>query len=247
MNYVDPILRYLSGEFSPEEAKAFLESMNSNEELKQEFNEISTAYELIREQLVERDTRAFREKLLESMDREIQPSLSLRGRNRRWWLSLAALAATLAIVLSIWLKPSGKERLLSRFYTPDQDPVVLALQQDTRGIREEGVLYYRNERYREAMISLEPLVREKSGNEQILLFYLLSVMELDREDEIIEFLLSWEFQAMNMTDQALRWYASLALMKTDRLEESRAMLRALKLEPGPYQSDAENLLKLLLK
>jgi len=247
MNYVDPILRYLSGEFSPEEAKAFRQSMNSNEELKQEFIEISKAYELIREKLVERDTRAFREKLQASMEREIQLSLSPQGRNRRWWLSLAALAATLAIVLSIWLKPSGKERLLSRFYTPDQDPVVLALQQDTRGIREEGILYYRNERYREAMISLEPLVREKSGNEQILLFYLLSVMELDKEEEIIEFLLSWEFQAMNLTDQALRWYASLALLKTDRLEESRAMLRALKLEPGPYQSDAENLLKLLLK
>ena len=110
MNYVDPILKYLSGELSPEEAKSFRENLNSNEGLKQEYEEISAAYELIRQQLIEKDELAFREKLLASMNREIQPSPSISRRNQRWWLSLAALAATLALVLLIWVKPNAKAK-----------------------------------------------------------------------------------------------------------------------------------------
>jgi hypothetical protein len=247
MNYVDPILKYLSGELSPEEAKSFRESLDSNEELKQEYEEISAAYELISKQLLAKDELAFRKKLMASMDRESQPDISTPGRNRRWWISLAAIAATLAIVLLIWIRPTGKEWVLSRFYSPDQDPVVLALFQNTRGPQEEGILYFRNERYGEAMQSLEALISERTSNKQILLCYLLSAMELDREEEIINQLLSWEFQAKNPGDQALSWYASLALYKADRPEEARSILHALTLESGPYQSDAENLLNLLLK
>jgi len=247
MNYVDPILKYLSGELSAEEAKSFRDSLNSNEELKQEYEEISAAYELISRQLVEKDELAFREKLLAAMDREIQPSPLTSRRNRRWWLSLVALAASLAILLIIWVKPGGTQSMLSRFYAPDQDPVVLALLQDTRGPSEEGILLYKNKRYGEAMRVLGSLSEKNTRDKAVLLCYLLSAMELDREDEVMDQQGSWDFQFDLLPDQTLGWYVSLALIKNDRLEEARSMLKALKMESGPYQSDAENLLKLLLK
>jgi hypothetical protein len=97
------------------------------------------------------------------------------------------------------------------------------------------------------MLSLEALVSDSTTNKLILLCYVISAMELDKEEEIMDQLVIWDLQAKNINDQALSWYASLALIKTDRLEEARSMLHSLTLESGPYQSDAENLLKLLLK
>ncbi len=247
MNYVDPILKYLSGELSQDEENSFREDLASKADLKKEFEEVSAAYGFIRDQLVERDELAFKQKLLEAMDREIQPPFIPPSRNRTWWLSLVALAASLAIVWLVFQSPSEEERLISKYYSPDQDPVILAFNQDTRGEQEEGIQYYRNEQYREAMQTLDALISETTDNKVYPLFYLLSALELDKEGEVIELILKLELEQALLPDQAISWYATLALIKLDRLEEARSVLAPLSKETGPYRSDAENLLKHLLK
>jgi tetratricopeptide (TPR) repeat protein len=247
MNYVDLILKYLSGELSPDEVKSFQKDLASNAELQKEYEEVSAAFELIRDQLQLRDELSFRKKLLEAMDHVPPPSDLPARRIRPWWYVLLAVAATLAILLVISLDAPGNERLWSRYYKPETDPVLLAYHQDTRGERDAAIVQFQSGNYREAMRMLGPLVSKAPENKGLLLYYLLSAMELDRQGEVIDTLLAVPLELTHLADQALSWYGTLALIKSDRRQEAIKMLDALLEEPGPYQSRAEKLLKLLLK
>jgi tetratricopeptide (TPR) repeat protein len=247
MNYVDRIIRYLSDELSRDEASSFKEELAHNGELKKEFETVSAAYDLIRDQLQRRDEKAFRQKLLEAMDREVPASVSTGHRIRPWWYIPLALAGCVAVLLVVFLDQTGSEKILTRYYTPDQDPVLLAYNQDTRGEQERGILYFRNGRYSEAMEILESRMWEEQDNKLLLLYYLLSAMELDRESEVIDRVIISNPANAYLPDQAITWYTTLALIKSDRREEALKMLAPLAKEPGPYRSDAEKLKKILLK
>lgn len=247
MNYVDLILKYLSGELSPEEEYSFEEELNSNDGLQKEYTEVSKAYELIKDQLQKRDEIAFRQKLLEAMDHEVAPSSSTRYRIRPLWYIPMALAASLAILWVLVLNQRGNEKILTMFYAPDQDQVLLAYMQDTRGEQEAGIVHFRNGSYGEAMKALEPRMSKEPDNKVLLLYYLLSAMELDREDEVLPRALTAKLEDGHLPDQAISWYSTLALIKADRQEEAVKTLVPLTKDTGPYRFHAEKLLKLLLK
>lgn len=247
MSYVDHILKYLSGELSPEEEYSFKEELKSNEDLQKEFAELSSAYELIRDQLQKRDEVAFRQKVQEAMDHKKNPSPSFALKIRSFWYIPMALAASLAILWVLVLNQTDNEKILSLFYAPDQDPVLLAYMQETRGEQEAGILNYRNGSYSEAMKILERQMKEDPDNKILLLYYLLSAMELDREEEVLPLALNATLEYAHLPDQAIGWYSTLALIKTDRREEAKKTLGPLTEDSGPYRSHAEKLLKLLLK
>jgi tetratricopeptide (TPR) repeat protein len=247
MNYVDPILKYLSDELGPDEKKAFEEDLVSNASLKEEFEEVSAAFELIRDQLQQRDELSFRQKLMEAMDREPTGSAKSPRGLRPLGYMLLALVATVAALLVIFTRPPENEKLISRYFVPGKDPVLMAYHQNTRGGQAAGTLLYRNGRYEEAMLSLEPAIAEDPGNKVLMLYYLLSAMELDREAEAMDPVLKADLELAQPTDQALAWYLSLALVKSDRRQEALKQLDLLAEVPGPYLSPAEKLQKLLLK
>ena len=247
MNYVDLILRYLSGELSPEEARDFEHELASNEEFKKEFAELSAAHDLIRVQLQHRDEQTFRRKLSTAMDREPHSSASLGYRIRPGWYLLMALAASLALLLVVKLPPRTNERIIARYYAPDQDQLLQVLDQDTRGEQEAGILFFRNHRYSEAMDLLETRWLETPENKKFLLYYLLSAMEADREGEAMDRIMGVKLEADLPPDRAISWYGSLALIKSDRRKEALEMLEPLIEVPGPYRSGAEKLKKILLK
>ena len=247
MNYVDRILKYLSDDLGPGEKKDFEGDLASDAELKKEFEEVSAAYELIRDQLQKRDELSFRQKLLEAMDHDPPPSAIPSRGSRPLGYMLLALAATMAILLVIFIQPYDNHKIIRKYYVPEKDPVLLAYLQDTRGVQEAGILFYRNGRYDEAMKSLEPLVTEDPDNRVLMLYFLLSAMELNREAEAIDPVLDLDLEFVQPTDQALAWYMALALVKSDRREEALRMIDLLLEVPGPYLSPAEKLRKHLLK
>jgi tetratricopeptide (TPR) repeat protein len=247
MNYVDLILKYLSDELGPDEKNAFEGDLASNAELQKEFEDVSAAYELIRDQLQKRDELSFRQKLLKAMDHEPPPSAIPSKGARPLRYMLLALAATAAILLVIFTRPIDNQKIINRYYVPDKDPVLLAYLQDTRGSQEAGILFYRNGRYDEAMKSLEPVIAEDPDNRVLMLYYLLSALELNREAEVIEAVQELDLEPAQPTDQALAWYMALALVKSDRREEALQAIVMLVEVPGPYLSPAEKLRKLLLK
>ena len=247
MSYVDLIIKYLSGDLSHEEANSFEKELESNDALKEAFEEQSAAFELIRDQLQKRDQQAFRAKLQEAMSHDAPISASRKVSLRSWWYIPSSVACSLAILFIILMNHPGNDRLLSRYHHPTKDPVVQAFYQDTRGTNEAGIIQYHQGNYAKAMELLSIRITQDSDSKMIFLYYLLSAMEVDREQEVLELITLEHSSSMNLLDQSISWYSTMALIKSDKRRAALEKLHPLTEHEGPYQNDAIKLEKVLLK
>ena len=247
MNYIDHIIKYLSDDLSREEAATFEKELESNKELREAFEEYSAAYELIGDQLQKRDQKEFRTKLREAMSHNPPISDSRKAGFRSWWYIPPAVACSLAIFLIFLLSHPGNERIFAKYHHPTKDPVVLAFNQDTRGEVEPGIAYYHQGNFQQSLKLLSGRIIQERDNKLIMLYYLLSAMELDRQQELMELISIEHSTPMDMLDQSICWYSSLALIKSDRREAALEKLHPLTELTGPYQNDAIKLEKVLLK
>lgn len=246
MSYVDLIIKYLSGDLSQEESRSFEKELESNDALRETFEEHSAAFELIRNQLQRRDLEAFKTKLAEAMS-EDAPNKMPRKPGRRLWFLPPAIACFLALILIVFLGRPGNERVLARYYHPDKDPFVLACYQETRGGIEPGITQYRQGNFATALDQLSARNSEEEDNKMILLYYLLTAIELDRQEEVLDLVRLEGADPPDLLEQSLSWYSAMGLIKSDRREAALKMLQALIQQEGPYQSDAIKLEKVLLK
>jgi hypothetical protein len=246
MSYVDLIIKYLSGDLSSEESRAFESRLESDAGLKAAFEEQSAAYQLIREQLQKRDQEVFERKLAEAMDPHVPFASSEKPLQRLWWIP-PAIAGLLALVLILFLHRPGNERLFYRYYDPASDPLVLAYYQDTRGNTEPGINHYRQGNFEKAMDLLAVRISEEKENKLFQLYFLLSALELDREQEAIPVIELETAPFQDLLEQSIRWYTVLALIKSERRDEAFKLLKPLTDQAGSYQADALRLEKVLLK
>lgn len=247
MNNVDLIIKYLSGEMNQEEAGSFEQEVVSDPALKEEYEAVSAAFQLIRDQLRQRDEDSFRAKLLEVMGKPASRGSQSRFLTGTRWYLLLPVAACLAILLALFLWNPGPDRILSRYFEPALDPVILAFQQGTRGTSQEGISLYHKGLYREAMEKSTEILDREPGNQLASLYLLLASMEIDRQEEVLEQILALDLDPAQQLGRSLRWYASLALVKSNRPKEAQLLLQPLAEQQGSYQNGAKRLLKVLLK
>ena len=246
MSYIDLIIKYLAGELSPEESSAFEKELEWDAGLKKEYEKQSAAFILIRDQLQNRDEKQFRTRLEEAMKEKLPVTEPPLKRIRPWWYIPLAVAASLAIIF-ILRSPPEPQKIFARYHDPAGDAVVLAYLQDTRGESEPGIRQYRQGNYERSMEMLSLRLSQEEENMELMLFYLLSAMELDRQDELLEKILFASSDSMDLVNQALRWYGGLALLKSGNPEAARETIHPLSQGQGPYRSDARKLEKVLLK
>jgi len=247
MNNVDLIIKYLSGEMSKEEARSFEEDLAAGQGLKEEFDEVSVAYKLIRDQLQKKDEEEFKSRLLEVMGQPVSGE-KLPGRSvlSRWYF-LLAMAACLTLLLTIFLPQKSGEKLFSKYYHPDDDWIVLAYEQGTRGKAESGITHYQLGHFPESMEIMWEIIEQEPENQMALLYYLLSSIEVEKQDQAIEKMAAQNLSHNHQLGQALSWYTALALIKSGRPEEAIVYLHPLIQQQGPYQAEARRLEKILLK
>ena len=247
MNNVDLFIKYLSGDMTREEVGSFEKDLASNPVLKEEYDEVSAAYQLIKTQLRKRDEDSFRVKLQEVMEKPFPRTQEKSTRHWSRWYFLLPLAGSLAILLAVFLINKGPERILSRFFDPQKDPVLLAYNQGTRGDSESGIMLYQVGHYRESLDKLNQLLVQDPQNQVAMLFYLLASMELDLHEEAVNKIQPLRTNTEDPLGQSLTWYTALALVKSNRMEEAAMLLHPLTEQAGPYQADAGRLQKMLLK
>jgi len=247
MNNVDHIIKYLSGEMKQDDARSFEQELASNPVLKEEYEDVSAAFQLIREQLQKRDRDAFRANLLEVMEKSAPKFQGKSFGHRTRWYFLLPLAGSLAILLAIFFMNRGSDRILTRFFDPDNDPVVLAFNQGTRGETESGIVLYLGGHYLKSREKMSDLMNRDPDNQLALLYYLLASMEVELQEEALEKVLVKPINTDHQLGQSIVWYTTLALVKSGHMEEAALQLRPLSEQPGPYQTDAVRLQKMLLK
>lgn len=247
MENVDLFVKYLSGELNQEEIASFEKERAKNPDFREEFELVSAAYKLIRDQLQERDEVDFRARLLEVMEHPEKNTQSKVRSSLKSWHVLVPLAASVAILLLIFLLPRNENLLFSRYYHPEKDRVVNTFIQGTRGRAESGIFYYQRENYVECRKIMQELVEEDPENLLARLFFLLASMETGQVEEAMDTFTSMNPGLDHQLGQAVTWYSALALLKMDRTDEALDHLHSLILQTGPYQTDAIRLKNKLLK
>lgn len=247
MSYIDLIIKYLSGDLSKEDAASFERELDSDAGLRASYERHAAAFELIRHQLQKRDEEAFKTQLLEIMNRQ-SPRKPARSAGFRFrWLIAASAASLLAVLLIFLPVHPGNQKILTRYFHPERDPVVLALEQDTRGTPEPGIAAYKNGDYEQSMDLLLARFGEIGDLERIQLYCLLASMELDRQQEVLPRIPHRESPPQDLMGRVLTWYVALALLKSDRRPEALELIHILAEQEGPYQPEAIKLEKVLLK
>jgi len=247
MKRVDQIIRYLSGELTPEESRAFERELPVNEELREEYDLVSAAYRLIGDELRRRDEEAFRSKLREVMDRGMPPAERGSGKRKSWWYLLIPAAASVAVVLAITILNRGNDKIYEAFFDPARDPVILALNQETRGDSGSALAIYCQGNYQAAMEKAASALSQDPSDRLALLIRLLAALELNLEQEALVQVEAAGTGAEDLLGQSLTWYHALALVKSGQSMEASALLGPLLEHPGPYYPDAHKLQKMLLK
>jgi hypothetical protein len=125
--------------------------------------------------------------------------------------------------------------------------VILAFEQDIRGETEPGIIYYRSGNFERAMELLSVKISEESENKLFKLYYLLSAIELGRQNEVMDQVRIEHPEKMDLPDQAITWYTALALLKSGNRKAALEKIHPLTLQQGSYRSDAISLEKVLLK
>ncbi len=247
MSNVDRIIKYLSGEMEPGQGDNFRKEVESDPVLKEEFVEVSAAFDLIRDQLQRQDDNEFRARLREVMEKNVI-TRQQRGKNRMHWrYFLLPLAGALALLIVLILQENVRERVFSKFYHPENDAVVLALNQGTRGTAGRGIHCFTEGDYPCCMQEMDRILQEDPGNQQALLYYLLASIETGRQEEALLKYREVKVEVGLQPGQSIIWYASLAMVKSGQPEEAADELGRLLEVRGPYRSGALRMKKMLLK
>jgi hypothetical protein len=147
----------------------------------------------------------------------------------------------------LFLHEQGHETIFSRFYHPEKDAVILAMNQGTRGSAGTGILRFREGNYQECSDQMERILDEEPGNQAALLYYLLASMETGSQEQA---LMRYDPDRVDpdlALGQSVIWYASLALVKSGRTDDAAVDLDLLVKRPGPYRHSALRMQKMLLK
>lgn len=252
MKRVDHMIRYLSGELTREEADEFEKELSRDKKLSADYNQVATAYRLIGEELRKRDEESFKNRLREVMGGSLPGKGVSRKRGTDWkrgtvWYLLVPLAASVAFLVILLTVNRSEEKRLYAFFKPSQDPVILAFSQDSRGASAMAISAYKNGHYQASLDATEELLAEDPENQLILLYNLLSSIELDREEEFLARTGPVNWDNSYSLGRSLTWYTSLALIKSGQKERAVTLLESLQEKPGPYGHDAYKLERMLKK
>ena len=248
------MIKYLSGDLSPEETRAFERELKGNPQLEEEFSNVSLAYRIIGDQIKSADEKAFNDALRAAMKKtdsrkSLPETRRLKDRLFRLPFLLTTVAASLAVLFSIFISQRGQEKIYTAWFNPSNDPVITALNGDMRG--EAGhqtiVELWKKGEFASCRTEAWKLLSRDEPDPYVLLFFLLSSMETGQGPEALESLEKYQPDTGQTLGQSITWYKALALLRSGELQEANALLLVLGELSGPYQEDAHKLKKKLKK
>lgn len=251
---------YLYNDLDPEERDVLEREINKNPELyesyqvnvqvkdylqaKIQLEEMKADPQLeLAEQLAE---MAF---VAESLDRTEQETIPIGRRKKiRYITYAAAIAATVAIIVSVGIMPSSidQDRLFDRYYEPIEasDFSQRGEPNEMYGEIARGINYYNNGDYSQSIDQFSTLASNPTIQSEVQFFTALSSLGLG-EYQIAQSTLE-SLVDIDMRYQAeTLWYLSLCYLKTSELEKANALLGQLELYDGMYKQDAQTLRKKL--
>ena len=244
MKRVDQILSYLAGEMVAEERLDFEKVRKRDAALQRDYEQLSRAWKLVRDECREQDEAAFQKALTKAMTQPPPQQGISKGRKRLWWF-IIPLAASLAMLLATPMMRK-QDSAFPRFFHPEKDGIVQALGQESRAPGGNMASLYFLEAYEACYLRAGMKLEEDPGDQLARLFLYLSACETGHEIQALEKGGSPPEPASSL-DQAVTWYHILLLVKTGDFQEARAKAGYLAGSDGPYAADAHKLKRRLQK
>jgi len=187
---------------------------------------------------------------LESHDEAEKVTVS-RGRNRsriRIWSFAAAVAATIAILISFGIIPStiSQDKLFDRYYEPYAASNYLQRGESKEKYRDitNGINDYMGGRYSQSIDQLGGLIAVSDIQPEVQLFTALSYIGLGQYQDAQNILESAVNGNTRYQPESM-WYLGLCYLKTGEVEKASSLLERLEKYDGLYQRDARSLRKKL--
>lgn len=249
MKRVDDMIKYLSGDLTEEKSRAFEKELKENPELKEEFSGVELVFNLMGEELKQQDEENFREALDVAREKSGSKNSSKNKPLLRPWHLFMAIAASLAVILSIIGNRQGTAKIYHSCYNPTTDPVLMSLNEQLRGQSAylELLMLWNEEDFSQCRKEASRHLDDEASDQLAILFFLLSSIETDQENEALERLYSVEVDSGMAVGQAIIWYKALAYVKMGNPSAAEVLLTTLTERSGSYQKDADKMKKKLKK
>jgi len=269
MKYLLDIISFLGNEMSPEESLDFEERLKIDKALRKEYNVVSKAWKIIKENLRMIPIEAYKDRqelitdILASIDieefaedtddqetRTFRKALEesapkkrgpeLATRLKTWPFLLSA--AVIAGMIIVFVNLYNTKHLFDHYYQPTKDPCLSVLSRD---LSEDSRIRYlflagREEQAREILDSLEAGCGLTASDSLVSALLYLESGELEHAKLI---LMQLKNKSKSGYQNAASWYLALLAVKSGELKQAEFILQELEQGAAAYRENAASLLK----
>ena len=237
------IIRYLKGQMSPEETRAFKARLDADPKLREHFEFHAKVFSATALSFQRR-----KKQLLKNLEarRGYQ-----RQRSRTFvYSALVTAAAAMVFILVLFFTGKDPQTLANRHFKPFPDHVTKryrsAAEKDTstNNLLQAGMQAYYQDAYKKAIVKLEK-ARNKGKQKATAKFYLANAyLATNKPKAAIPLLKGLGSQLEPPYTPHHQWYLALAYLKLDQPAKAKPLLQALKKHEGfPKRKAAKELLK----
>jgi tetratricopeptide (TPR) repeat protein len=242
--YVD---RYLDGVMEAEEKIWFEKELDGNNDLQSELSfqkKISGA-------LADKDALDLSVQLDNIHSKAYKPwsrSINVPGQSRRSIFILGSIAASVVILMAIWLNYSKKNisgaELYAEYYQPAEINMSFRTAEDIidSDLR-SAMLLYKNKDYTSAIQLFERILSSDPSRIGLNLYSGISYMELSHYDKANENFQKIIDHKANAFIESAQWYLGLCYLKTGDVDKANEIFNTIAAREGYYKKEAKKVLK----
>ena len=241
----DIINRYLDGEMSAEEQKAFELQMLQDADLQNEVELLRDVHATLKIKLHPDESELALRSSLKEMNAEYFSNKAEQAMvvplYRRKWMPAIAAVFVLALLLTVW-QPWKKEDLYKQ-YAAIQMPGIGERGTTADSLLKQAVENFNNKKFAEAIPDFEAVLRDSAKNNFVQYYYAIALLQNNQtEKSRTEFTALYNGVSLFKYDAA--FYMALSYLKEKNKAACKDWLNKIPTDAGPY-SKAQELFKKL--
>lgn len=240
--YIELIENYVEGKMNSVERRDFEAKINKSAELKREVAD----FRMMRETITRQSRLELKEEF-RLLDRE------QNGEKKRpviSWRLFSSIAASLIILITagslFFYAQRPAEKIFDQFYATYPNVVSSIQRGDGKSdLRSQAFALYEDKMYKQSLKKFQRLIDQGVQEPEVSLYFGLTLLELDHsKDALRNFDAVISDQPNKYEEQAL-WYAALASLKLNKIDQSKKYAKQLLDKRGFYSAKARELLTAL--
>jgi tetratricopeptide (TPR) repeat protein len=249
INYSRYVDRYLDGVMKTDERIWFEKELNASIELQEEVNIQKKIFAVISDT----QTLDLHNQLENIYKKEYYPwikSVSIFDRSKKSFYMLAGIAATVVILMVIWISSAKNNiptsELYAEYYQPAEINMSFRTAEDiVDGDLRSAMLYYENRNYGKAIALFEKILKSDKSRIGLNLYSGISYMEINEYAEANKSFRRIIDHKANAFIESAEWYLGLCYIKTGEVNKARQIFQVMASSDGYYKKEARKVLKKL--